>query len=82
MIIFGMSNTLISFRDKFFEYGGDEIEDKRGLTIGGYESARLEDLVASYILEKTNKMFVETRYHGIYRDYGFIVFESIKQRKI
>lgn len=46
-----MSNMLVSFRDKIFEYGGDKIEDKRGFTIGGYKSAWLVDLVASYILE-------------------------------
>lgn len=60
MIKFGMSNTLVSFRDKFFEYGGDEKEDERGLSIGGYESAWLTDLVASYILEETKHMFIET----------------------
>ena len=77
MIRFGMINMLVSFRERFFEYGWDEIEEKGGLTIEGYESAWLADLVASYILEKRNKMFVETKYHGIYRDDSFIVFESI-----
>jgi hypothetical protein len=34
MIKFGMGNTLLTFVDKYYEYGGDlDIED-RGLTIG------------------------------------------------
>ena len=44
MIEFGMSNTLLTVVDKFYEYGGDMDGDDRGLTIGGYESAWLADL--------------------------------------
>ena len=53
MIKFGMGNTLISFKDELYEYGGSVNPMKRGLTIGGYESAWLADLVASWIFEKT-----------------------------
>ena len=74
MIKFGMSSTLITFIDKYYEYDGHkEVKDK-GLTIGGYESAWLADLVGAYILKKTKHLFNHTRYHGIYRDDGFIVF--------
>lgn len=47
-----MGNTLITFVDKYYDYGGDIEGEKRGLTIGGYEAAWLADLVAAFILEK------------------------------
>ena len=77
MISFGMSNTIVSFKDRFFEYDGDVDTEERGLTIGGYESAWLADLVASYILEMNKKQFENTIYHGIYRDDGFMIFNKI-----
>jgi hypothetical protein len=45
MIKFGMGNTLLTFVDKYYKYGGDLDVEDRGLTIGGYESAWLADLV-------------------------------------
>ena len=77
MISFGMSNTIVNFKDKFFEYDGDVDGKERGLTIGGYESAWLADLVAVFILEKNKKQFENTIYHGIYRDDGFIIFKGV-----
>ena len=71
MIGFGMKNTLVSFIDKYYEYGGEMEDEKRGLTIGGYESAWLADLVAAYLLEMTKEKFDNFVYHGIYRDNGF-----------
>ena len=50
LVQFVMSNTLITFIDKYYEYGGDIEGGKQGLTIGGFESAWLVDLVAAYIL--------------------------------
>jgi hypothetical protein len=44
MIKFGMGNTLLTFVDKYYEYGGDLDVEDRGLTIGGYKSAWLADL--------------------------------------
>jgi len=38
LVQFGMSNTIITFVDKYYEYGGDIEGDKRGLTTGGFES--------------------------------------------
>jgi hypothetical protein len=35
MIKFGMGNTLLTFVDKYYEYGGYLDVDDRGLTIGG-----------------------------------------------
>ena len=57
LIKFGMSNTLLIFLDKYYEYGGSSNPSNRGLTIGGYKSAWLADLVASYILEKLHYLF-------------------------
>jgi hypothetical protein len=39
-----MGNTLLTFVDKYYEYGGDLNVEDRGLAIGGYESAWLADL--------------------------------------
>ena len=65
MVSFGMSNTIVSFKDRFFEYDGDMDTEERGLTIGGYESAWLAELVASYVLEMNKDLFDNTIYHGI-----------------
>ena len=53
MIKFGMCNTLISFEDQYYEYDGGKDPEEKGLTIGGYESAWLADLVGAYILANT-----------------------------
>ena len=46
LICFGMSSTLISFNDEYYEYHGGK-KKEQGLAIGGYESSFLADLVAS-----------------------------------
>ena len=56
-----------------------ETKNDKGLAIGGYESAFLADLVASYLLEMTKNHFTNTRYHGIYRDDGMIVFNGTRK---
>jgi hypothetical protein len=33
---FSMGNTIVSFLDKYYEYGVDPDPDRRGLTIGGF----------------------------------------------
>jgi hypothetical protein len=51
MITFEMGNTLLTFIGKYYEYDNEwEIRDK-GLTINGYVSAWLADLVAAFMLE-------------------------------
>lgn len=72
MIEFGMGNTLLTFVDKYYEYGGSQDEKDRSVTIGSYESAWLADLVASYsLVDNTEDIFEHTsKHHGIYRDYG------------
>jgi GIY-YIG catalytic domain len=76
MIKFGMSSTLLTFVDKYFEYDGDSEPDEKGLTIGGYESAWLADLVGAFILANTKQMFAKAKFYGLYRDDGFCVFKG------
>ena len=77
MIKFGMSNTLITFIDNYYDYGGSESINDRGLTIGGYESDWLADFVASFILDNTKDLFDNTTLHyDIYRDDGIIFLKG------
>ena len=72
-----MSSTLPTFEDKYYEYGEKGIETK-GLVIGGYESAFLADLVASYLFKKCSNQFKEVLWKGIYRYDGLLVFKGKK----
>ena len=47
LVRFGMANTFITFRDKYWLYGGEVPVEEKGLTIGGFESAGFADLVAA-----------------------------------
>ena len=60
MIKFGMDNTFVTFKDRYWIYGGNLPVEEKGLTIGGYESAFLADLVAAWILEETFRTFLST----------------------
>ena len=73
-----MSSTPISFDGDYYEYHGGEIEEQ-GLAIGGYESAFLADLVASYLFEKAKLNFRPTIYHRIYQDDVLVVFKGKKK---
>jgi hypothetical protein len=76
MIKFGMGNTLLTFVDKYYEFGGDlDIED-RGLTIGRYESAWLADLCMAYVMDNSRDILDDLTYDGIYRDDGIAVFKG------
>ena len=79
MINFGMASCLITFNRKFYEYQGKGDQNDKGLAIGGYESAFLADLVASYLLEMTKHHFTNTRYHGIYQDDDMILFQGTRK---
>ena len=81
MIKFGMENTLIQFKGKYYEYGGSEDVNLQGLTIGGHKSAFLADLVATYTLEEAEECFDETHYNGIYWDNGIALFKGIRTRE-
>jgi hypothetical protein len=76
LIHFGMGSTLITFKDKYYEYNGDRDVNNKGLTIGGYESAWLADLVAVFVLENTQHMFKTTTFDGIYKDDGLVVMKG------
>jgi hypothetical protein len=45
----------------------------KGLTIGGYESALLADLVAAYIFENSKDLFLNAIYIGTYIDDGLSI---------
>ena len=53
MIEYGMSTTFIHIKDQYWLYGGSLCVDEKGLTIGGYKSAWLADLVAAYIFKNS-----------------------------
>jgi hypothetical protein len=59
IIWFGMNNTLVTFQEKYYNYGGSD-NDSKGLTIGGYESALLGDLAASFLLETKQECFADS----------------------
>ena len=72
-----MGNTIVSFRDKYYEYGVNPDPDRRGLTIGGFESAFLADLEATYLFDKLNHIFEShTKFIGTYRDDEIVVFRG------
>jgi hypothetical protein len=75
---FSMKNTIVMFREKYYEYGTIDDAMERALTIGGYDSAWLADLVASYILELAENKFEATRFFGMYRDDGNLVFSGVR----
>ena len=70
-----MRSTLISFDVKYYEYNSGKKEEQ-GLAIGGYELALLAKLVASYLFEINKAILNPTTYHGIYLDYGLVVFNE------
>ena len=76
MIKFGMGTTYLQFQDSYYEYDGDKVPDERGLTIGGYESAWLADMVAAYIMLETTDQMRNARYKGMYRDDGIAILKG------
>ena len=75
---FGMANTIVTFEDQFWIYGGDTPVEAKGLTIGGFESAFYANLVAAYILENSPELFSDSVFYGIYRDDGLNVIDGKK----
>eukprot|EP00957_Ditylum_brightwellii_P060523 4595395-Ditylum_brightwellii.AAC.1 len=49
-------------------------EEDVAIAIGAYEAAFCADVVASYVFEITEMMFMQTQYRGIYRDDGLVIF--------
>ena len=78
-----MSSTLLTFREKYCQFGEKDIKIK-GLAIGGYKSTFLADLLASYLFEKYNNQFKEVLWKEIYRNNELLVFKgkkSLSERK-
>ncbi len=79
---FSMGNTIVSFREKYYKYGVDPDPDCCGLTIGGFESAFLADLEATYIFEKLHHLLEQhVQFIGTYPDNEIIVFRGNKSNK-
>ena len=77
LIQFGMGNTLLPLMAATIYCGAATDPSQSGLTIGGYESAWLVDLVASYLFIQTKDVFSHTsHYNGIYRDDGIAVLKG------
>ena len=77
MIEFRMGNTLLTFIDKCYEYRGSIDNNERDLTIGGYESAWLADLVAFYLLENLEDLFeLTSKHYDIYRHGGISFYNK------
>ena len=76
LIQFGMKSTFLNFQERYYEYDGNQDPENRGLTIGGYESAWLADLVGAYVLLECQEQFNSTIYKGMYRDDGLAVFPT------
>ena len=75
LIGFGISSTILNFRENVYDYGWEGLE-KKGLEIRSYESALLANLVASYLFEVTNNQFKEFLWRGIYRDNIFLALKG------
>ena len=71
IIRFGMSSTLIYFDGKYYEYHVEENKEQ-GLSIGGYESDLLANLVASYLFNKFKNHLIRKIYHVIYSNDGTV----------
>lgn len=66
-----------------YSSSSDKIDrDRRGLTIGGSESAWSEDLAAAQILYLAQKHFEETHFEGMYRDKGIIGWIDLFQKSV
>ena len=63
MFKFGMDNTFVTFEDQYYIYGGFLTVEEKGPTIGGFESAFFADLVAAYILEWSQTLFINSRFY-------------------
>ena len=68
MIKYGMSTTFIHFKNKYYLYGGGLSVNEKGLTIGGYKSTWLADLVAAFVFEKSEDLFSDLAFMKTHRD--------------
>jgi hypothetical protein len=74
---FSRGNTIVTFCDKYYEYGVDPDPDRRGLTIGDFESAFLANLEASYIFDKLDILMKRhMKFLGTYHEDKIIIFRG------
>jgi hypothetical protein len=74
-----MGNTIGFFLDKYYKYGVDPDPERQRLTIGGFKSAFLADLEASYIFDKLKYIWERhVQFQGTYRDDQIIMFNGQK----
>jgi hypothetical protein len=80
---FSMVNTIVSFREKCYEYRVDPDPNCCGLTIGGFKSAFIADVdKAMYIFEKLHHLLEQhIRLIGPYRDDMIIMFRGNKSNE-
>jgi hypothetical protein len=78
MIAFGMGNTLLTLVNKYYKYDGKQEMQDKGLTIGGYKSSWLTDLVIAFVLKNTANIFDEAIFERIYRDNGLVILDGVK----
>ncbi len=79
---FSMGNTIVSFREKYYEYGVDPDPGHHGFTIGRFESAFQADLEATYIFEKLYHLLEQhIQFIGTYCNNKIIVFRGNKSNK-
>eukprot|EP00957_Ditylum_brightwellii_P047543 3611026-Ditylum_brightwellii.AAC.1 len=76
-----MQTTLTRFKDRYFNYkgaaGGDSNEinkDNNGLAIGSFEITFCADLCATDIFKMQEQCFRHTKFKGIYRGDGLVIF--------
>ena len=73
MIKYGMTSTVLGFKDKYYEYDGKVEAMHKGLTIGGYESAWLADLAVSYLFQQHITMLISKT---LYSQESIVMTES------
>jgi hypothetical protein len=72
---FTMGNTIVTFLDRYYEYGIYPDPDCCGLTIRGFESAFLANLEATYLFDELHPHMEEhVRSIGTYHDDEIILF--------
>eukprot|EP00957_Ditylum_brightwellii_P176163 13413854-Ditylum_brightwellii.AAC.1 len=70
---------LVQYHGKYYAYKGAAKGQVMGdedvaLAIGAYEAVFCANVVASYVFEMTEVMFMQTQYRGFYRDDGLVIF--------
>ena len=74
MLKLGMSTQIVQFNGTYYKHVGNDEQDP-GLTIGGYESACLSDLLVAFVFEKLNPKLFSNNFilSKMHRDDGLLV---------